>query len=155
VFWRRRRDTEVRPAKPSPKRRFTDTLGDPASILAEAIRLTGEISGFDSLAVDGSFEGNIAVRGYCLVSDRGRVSGRISAHHVVISGRMDGKISARQRVELRSTAQVRADINAESVAIADGAFFDGRIHMRSESGRTSFVEKRRTVKPEDAKERKS
>jgi cytoskeletal protein CcmA (bactofilin family) len=121
--------------------------------LAEKIRLRGEISGFDSISIDGHIDGNVAVRGHCQVGESGYVKGRISAHHVIMSGRLEGKISARQRVELRSKAQVRADISAESVAIAEGAFFDGRIHMRSDSAQTSFTEKRRLAKPADEKER--
>ncbi|MBN2370038.1 MAG: polymer-forming cytoskeletal protein [Vicinamibacteria bacterium] len=152
MFWRRRRESEEQPAAPAPSRRFTDTLGDPTSVLAENVKLRGEITGFDSIAIDGSMDGNVAVRGYCHVRESGRVQGRVTAHHVIVSGRLEGKISARQRVELRSKAHVRADISAESVAIAEGAFFDGRIQMRTNSGKTSFFEKRRAGQPAGVEE---
>ena len=143
VFFKRRSRTSAENAQPTPKRRFTDEFDSPASVVAAGITLQGEISGSDSLEIYGFVDGNVAVRGLCHVGETGRVQGRISAHHVIIEGNVEGKISARQRIELRARAKVQAEISAESVAMAEGAFFDGRIHMRNGGTQTAFQEKRR------------
>jgi cytoskeletal protein CcmA (bactofilin family) len=143
VFWKRRAEVENAPKPACPKRRFTDEVGAAASVVGKGISLKGEITGSDSLEIAGFVDGNVTVRGYCLVHENGRVQGRISAHHVIVEGRVDGKIAARKRTELRSRAHVCADVKAESVAMAEGAFFDGRIQMREGGSQTSFQEKRR------------
>jgi cytoskeletal protein CcmA (bactofilin family) len=143
VFFKRRAQKSTENAPPTPKRRFSDEFDSSVSVVAAGITLKGEISGADSLEIFGFVDGNVAVRGLCRIGEAGRVLGRISAHHVIVEGNVEGKISARQRIELRAHAKVQAEISAESVAMAEGAFFDGRIHMRNGGAQMAFQEKRR------------
>ncbi len=72
--------------------------------------------------------------------------GTVTASDAVIEGELQGHLVVRGRVELRATAKVRADVTARTVAIADGCFFDGRIHMTGSGAPgqpTSFREWRR------------
>ena len=79
------------------------------------------------------------------------LKGRISASYLIVEGRVEGKLSARRRAELRATAHVEAEVHAEGVAIAEGCFFDGRIHMQGSRGsvQQSFQEKRVPRLPEE------
>jgi cytoskeletal protein CcmA (bactofilin family) len=149
MFWKKRPPAvpESAPAapEPPPERRFTDRLRTPATVIARGIRCQGEIHGGDSVEISGEFDGTIAIKGLCHVSSSGGVKGRVSATYLVVEGRVEGHLQARRKAELRPTAHVEADVHAGGVAIAEGCFFDGRIHMEGGGegdAQRSFQEKR-------------
>lgn len=56
------------------------------------LRIQGEISGSDDLAVDGTIEGPIRLTGCALtVGEKGKVTGDITAREVVVYGSVIGK----------------------------------------------------------------
>jgi cytoskeletal protein CcmA (bactofilin family) len=134
----------ARPAEASPARRFTD-VATGGSRFGPTLHIRGSITGTDAVEIAGQVEGPIEVEGLLHVAEGARVTGPITATDAVIEGELQGRLAARGRVELRASAKVRAEVHAPTVAIAEGCFFDGRIHMggESEGGPTHFREKRR------------
>lgn len=128
-----------------PARRFTDAER-PSTTLGPRLTVRGSLRGQGAVEVAGSFEGPIDVGGLCHIAEGARVVGPVTASDAVIEGELQGRLVVRGRVELRATAKVRADITARTVAIADGCFFDGRVHMTGSNApgqATSFRERRR------------
>jgi cytoskeletal protein CcmA (bactofilin family) len=135
---------------PTPGRRFTDTMSRCETRIGATMTLTGDVDGGDSIEVCGTLDGDLSIDGLCHVGKDGRIMGRIHATHLLVEGAVDGDIRAERKVEFRSTAKVRADVIAHTVAMAEGSQFDGRIHMEAGSSggqagvHTSFQEKRRS-----------
>ncbi len=135
--------------EPRPERRFTDRLSHPETFIAPGMRLIGDMHGSDSVEIGGSVEGHVSTGGLCRVREGASLRGKLRAGFAVLEGRVEGQIDVRRKVELRGAAHVKADIQAEGVAIAEGCFFDGRVHMvggggAEEEASRSFQEKRRT-----------
>jgi cytoskeletal protein CcmA (bactofilin family) len=153
MFWKKRPapqpPTPAQPPAPPPERRFTDRMSEPETIIGPGLRLVGEIRGADSIEIAGSVEGRVATKALCRIRATGRLLGRLSAAFVVAEGHVEGRISARRKVELRGTAHVKGDVHAQGVAIAEGTYFDGRIHMTGgeDGAQESFQEKRRAHPP--------
>jgi cytoskeletal protein CcmA (bactofilin family) len=126
-------------------RRLTDAPSTGASTFGPSLHVRGSIAGAGSVRIAGQWEGPIEVEGLVHITEGARVTGRVTATHAVIDGELEGRLDVRGRVELSASARVRADIHSPTVAIAEGCFFDGRIHMGSEGerGPTHFREKRR------------
>lgn len=128
--------------EPTPARRFTDQLDDPTIILS-GLRVRGDIEGQDSVDIGGTLVGDVRIEGLCRVREGGSVKGSIRARQVLIEGVVEGRdVKARDRLELRSHARVRADLDARSVALADGCEFHGQVRMTGGAGATTFTEKR-------------
>jgi cytoskeletal protein CcmA (bactofilin family) len=151
MFWKKRAPTPPPPPpEPQPERRFTDRLRTPATVISRGIRFTGELNGHDSVEIGGEVDGKIAIKGLCHLTPSSSVKGSIGATYLIVEGRVEGKLSARRQAELRATAHVEADVHAAGVAIAEGCFFDGRIHMQGGAGeiQRSFQERRTAPPPE-------
>ena len=134
------------PSDDAPSRRFTDSAQGHLTVLRPGLRIKGELSGAESLELAGSFAGPVSVAGLCHLHETARVVGAVTAGDAVIEGELQGPLTVRGKVELRSTARVRSTIRAGSVALAEGCYFEGHIHMEAGSeshGPTSFQEKRR------------
>lgn len=133
-------------AADAPARRFTDTVV--GSTTLGTLRVQGSITGKDCVRIGGQVDGPIELDGLLHIAEGAHVTGTITADGVVIDGEVAGRLIVRGRVELSATARVRAEIHAGTVAIAEGCFFDGRIHMGGGQadgggGPTTFREKRR------------
>jgi cytoskeletal protein CcmA (bactofilin family) len=106
--------------------------------IGKSVVIKGELSGSEDLYVDGNVEGSIELHNNSLiVGPNGIVKASVKAKGVVIQGRVDGKVSASERVELRKTAVVSGDVVAQRIAIEEGAFFQGKIDVQKEPGKAA------------------
>jgi cytoskeletal protein CcmA (bactofilin family) len=104
--------------------------GDQATI-TKGLYIKGEISGTESLFVDGKVEGSIVLNGNRVTVGRnGQVAASITAREVVVLGKVRGNVSATDRVDIRAEGAVTGDVSAARISIEDGAFFKGGIDIR-------------------------
>jgi cytoskeletal protein CcmA (bactofilin family) len=85
------------------------------------------------------------------VRETARIAGDVTATSIVVDGEVAGRTLVAEKVEIGAGARVRANVRARVVAIAEGAFFDGQVHMEGRSGPaapTNFREKRRGRRPD-------
>ena len=113
------RTTKDAAAEPAPARKLTA-----ASLIAEDVRITGDLETAGDLHLDGAVTGDLRV-GLLVIGEAGSVTGAVHADSVEIRGRVIGVICAR-RVKLWATARVDGDISHTELAIEAGAHFEGR-----------------------------
>ena len=123
--------TTSQPARPAePLRSEAPRTGDVATI-GKSVVVKGELSGREDLYVDGEVEGSISLRGQSLtVGPNGRVRANVEARNVIVHGRVDGNLSASDRVDLRKSASLTGDILTTRISIEDGAYFKGTIDIQ-------------------------
>ena len=105
-----------------------------ASVVASGTEITGEVTTQGDLRIEGNVEGDVHTRGEVVISDRGSVNGDVQADTVVVEGRIDGTVTAREVARLMSGCRVTADLRSPAVQLEEGARFDGRIEMDGASG---------------------
>ena len=104
--------------------------GEQATI-GKSLFVKGEVSGSESLYVDGKVEGTINLPGNRVTVGRnGQVAANITAREVVVLGKVRGNIQASDRVDIRSEGSLTGDVAAARISIEDGAFFKGGIDIR-------------------------
>ena len=106
-------------AETAPQRKLTI-----ASLVAEGVRLHGDLTTEGDLHLDGALEGDMRV-GQLVIGESGAVTGSIFADSIDVRGRVTGTICARQ-VRLWATAHVDGDISHTELSIEAGAHFEGR-----------------------------
>lgn len=114
----------------SPTRPATGGTNARSSVLAQDLRITGEITSSGTVEVLGDVDGNITARGL-IIGPEGRVAGTVQAETVEVKGNLDGAVGA-QTFTLRAAAQVRADVAYTTLVIESGAQIEGRfLHNKS------------------------
>jgi cytoskeletal protein CcmA (bactofilin family) len=99
------------------------------SVLGAGVIWQGNISGSGGVRVEGTFEGQIALKGLLVVGETGKVTcDNVRAANVIVAGAVKGNIAA-QKVEIRSTGRVWGDIVTTAFATEEGAFLRGQIRM--------------------------
>jgi len=106
------------------------TTSDQATI-GKSLVIKGEVTGSESLYIDGRVEGSINLSGNRVTIGRnGVVAANISAREIVVLGKVRGNITASDRVDIRSDGSLTGDVVAARISIEDGAFFKGGIDIR-------------------------
>ncbi|HTW44469.1 MAG TPA: polymer-forming cytoskeletal protein [Acidobacteriaceae bacterium] len=104
--------------------------GDQATI-GKSLVVKGEVTGSESLFIDGKVEGAINLPGNRVTVGRnGQVSANITAREIVVLGKVRGNVTASDRVDIRSEGALTGDVTAQRISIEDGAFFKGGIDIR-------------------------
>jgi cytoskeletal protein CcmA (bactofilin family) len=99
------------------------------SVLAAGVIWQGSISGSGGVRVEGTFDGQIALKGLLVVGETGKVTcENIRASNVIVAGAVKGNITS-QKVEIRSSGRVWGDIVTTAFATEEGAFLRGQIRM--------------------------
>jgi cytoskeletal protein CcmA (bactofilin family) len=111
------------PSQAASKRRLTH--------VAPGTRVAGEVTGATELLVEGEVRGEVRVGSTVTVGAEGVVEGPITAPVVRVGGRVVGNVVATDRVEVSPSGYLEGDIAAPRVVIAEGAFFKGKVEMRS------------------------
>jgi cytoskeletal protein CcmA (bactofilin family) len=111
-------------------RPVTTTTSDQATI-GKSLVIKGEVTGSESLYIDGRVEGSINLSGNRVTIGRnGVVAANISAREIVVLGKVRGNLTASDRVDIRSDGSLTGDVVAARISIEDGAFFKGGIDIR-------------------------
>jgi len=99
--------------------------------LGKSLVIKGEVTGSESLYIDGRVEGSITLPGNRVTVGRnGVVSANISAREIVVLGKVRGNMTASDRVDIRGEGSLTGDVVAQRISIEDGAYFKGGIDIR-------------------------
>jgi cytoskeletal protein CcmA (bactofilin family) len=99
--------------------------------IGKSLVIKGEVTGSESLYIDGRVEGSINLPGNRVTIGRnGVVSANINAREVVVMGKVKGNLVAQDRVDIRNEGSLTGDVVAQRISIEDGAYFKGGIDIR-------------------------
>ena len=108
----------------SPDKFVGQSTGRQNSTIGEDLTITGNVTSKGEIQLDGHVQGDI----HCValvLGESANVEGNVTADDVVIRGRLIGSVQA-LRVTLQSESHVEGDLTYQSLAIEQGAFFDGK-----------------------------
>jgi cytoskeletal protein CcmA (bactofilin family) len=94
--------------------------------------IKGEISGGESLYIDGRIEGTINLDDSRVnIGRNGSVAANIQAREVVIMGKVQGNIECTERLDIRSEGSLTGDVVTLRISVEDGAILKGSVQVRA------------------------
>jgi cytoskeletal protein CcmA (bactofilin family) len=100
--------------------------------IGRSLVVKGEISGSESLYIDGKVEGTISLTdGRVTIGRNGSVAASISAREVVILGKVHGNIQVTDRLDIRSEGSLTGDVITQRISVEDGAILKGSVQVRA------------------------
>jgi cytoskeletal protein CcmA (bactofilin family) len=122
-----------------------------AATIGKALIVKGEITGSESLLVEGRVEGTINLPGNRVTIGRnGQVSANITAREIIVQGKVAGNVSASDRLDVRSEGSLTGDVVAARISVEDGAFFKGKIDIRKPDKAAPGSETKEAAESEEA-----
>jgi len=125
-----------------------------AACISQGIRIKGEVTGSEDLFVDGVVEGKLSLTTNCCltIGPNGNVKADVVAREVIVRGKIEGKVTGRDKVQLWSTGQVTGEVQTERLAIEEGALLKGKVEagrQTAKPGETKAVAVAATSKASD------
>ena len=119
------------PSEPTAARPAVAASTADQATIGKSLVIKGEVTGSESLYIDGRVEGSINLAGNRVTVGRnGVVAANINAREIVVLGKVRGNLTASDRVDIRSDGSLTGDVVAARISIEDGAFFKGGIDIR-------------------------
>jgi len=113
------------------------------SRIGASLSLQGELNGEEDLLVEGQFEGKIDIKNHNLKVERGgEVKANVKVKNITINGEVNGNIYASGKVYISKEGQLKGDIFAPRISIADGAQFKGSVKMKEGIEKMSLPEEK-------------
>jgi cytoskeletal protein CcmA (bactofilin family) len=102
---------------------------DEVTIISSGVVIEGKLSSKGNVRVDGVVKGDVNVAGNVTVGESGDINGEINADVITVSGKIIGKLNAKEKVVLESKAMLKGDLIAKILVVEAGAKFDGNSKM--------------------------
>ena len=110
-----------------------DARAKVGTLIGKGAVFDGNLSAPETVRVDGTLNGNCNCKELLIVGVDGKINGDIISQNVIISGKVDGDIEAKGKLELLSTGKLVGNITARSLVVDEDASFDGRCTMTTNS----------------------
>jgi len=101
------------------------------STIREDLKITGDVASTGEIHLDGHVQGDVNW-GALVLGESFSVEDSVTADEVVIRGRLIGSVRA-FRLMLQSTSHVEGDLIHQSIAVEQGAFFEGKSRSLGQS----------------------
>src|SRR5229473_2395031 len=94
------------PSTPSPSGALP-TSSHAAACISQGIKIKGEVTGSEDLFVDGVVEGKLSLTTNCCltIGPNGHVKADVLAREVIVRGKIEGKVTGRDKVQLWSSGE--------------------------------------------------
>jgi cytoskeletal protein CcmA (bactofilin family) len=99
------------------------------AFIDEGSEIEGKYTFSGVVLLNGKFKGEIVSSDTLIIGEKGVIHATIRAGTVVIRGEVVGGVQANERVEMKQSARVYADVEAPVVLIEEGGLFEGHCLM--------------------------
>lgn len=97
--------------------------------LYKGSRVTGQLVFQGAAKIDGIVDGEVRCNGTLTIGEGAEVRAKISGQVVVIQGKVEGNVTAKEKVELMAPARLYGNIATPRLIITEGVVFDGDCSM--------------------------
>jgi cytoskeletal protein CcmA (bactofilin family) len=122
-------------AEPAPAGREPELVG----YLYKGSRVSGQLFFQGAARIDGNVEGEIQCQGTLTIGDGAEVRARVFSQVVIIRGKVEGNVIAKEKIELVAPGRVIGNISAPRLTVTEGVVFDGDCSMGSLKQKSGVV----------------
>jgi len=99
------------------------------NVLNSDVEIKGNLKFTGELLLEGKLEGEVNADGVLTLGEGGVVNGNINVNSIIIRGKVNGNVIAKDKIELKSRAELFGDIRATKLAIEEGVTFVGKTEV--------------------------
>jgi cytoskeletal protein CcmA (bactofilin family) len=99
------------------------------TIIGEDVEISGNIKCESNIQLNGKLNGDLTCGAQAMIGDTSAVKGNLSIETISVMGQINGNITAKDKIELKSTARLHGDIRAKRLTVEDGVTFIGKVEV--------------------------
>jgi cytoskeletal protein CcmA (bactofilin family) len=99
------------------------------NVLSSDVEIKGSLKFSGELNFDGKLDGDIQGEGSLTLGDSAVINGNLTAQSVVVRGKVTGNINAKDKIEIKTKAELFGDIRASKLVVEEGVIFVGKTEV--------------------------
>jgi len=103
--------------------------GASKNTLGSDVEIKGNLKFSGELTFDGKIDGEIQTDGVLNLGDGAVVNGNINAQNVVVRGKVNGNIVAKEKIDIKTKTELFGDIRASKLSVEEGVTFVGKTEV--------------------------
>jgi cytoskeletal protein CcmA (bactofilin family) len=104
----------------------TTPNGNSKNVLNSDVEIKGTLKFAGELTFDGKLEGDITSDGTLNLSDNAVIKGNLDVSSVVLRGKINGNVTAKEKIEIKAKTELFGDIRSPKLVIEEGVTFVGK-----------------------------
>jgi len=106
-----------------------NTTATAKNVLNSDVEIKGNLKFAGELTFEGKLEGEINTDGTLHLGDSAVVNGNINAGTVIVRGKINGNILAKEKIEIKSKTELFGDVRSSKLVIEEGVTFVGKTEV--------------------------
>src|SRR5256885_1984582 len=99
------------------------------NVLNSDVELKGTLKFSGELTFDGKLDGDIQTDGSLILGDNAVIKGNLNVTTVVVRGKVNGNVAAKEKIDIKTKAELFGDIRAPKLVIEEGVTFVGKTEV--------------------------
>lgn len=99
------------------------------NVLNSDVELKGSLKFTGEMTFDGKLDGDISSDGALHLGDNAVVKGNINVATVVVRGKVNGNVTAKEKIDIKTKTELFGDIRAPKLTIEEGVTFVGKTEV--------------------------
>src|SRR5260221_7497705 len=99
------------------------------NVLSSDVEIKGNVRFSGELTLEGKLEGEISSDGTLHLGDSAVVNGNLNVGSVTVRGKLTGNVVAKDKVDIKTKAELFGDVRASKLVIEEGVTFVGKTEV--------------------------
>jgi cytoskeletal protein CcmA (bactofilin family) len=108
---------------------MSTTASTSKNTLASDVEIKGNLKFSGELTFEGRLDGEIQTDGILNLGDTAVINGNINAQSVVVRGKVNGNITAKEKIDIKTKTELFGDIRAARLTVEEGVTFVGKTEV--------------------------
>ncbi len=113
----------------SNKKKKTIFEEDQYTFIGKDVSFKGKANFKGTVRIDGNFEGEVETESTLIIGEHAVIKGTIAGKVIICGGKVDGNITASQKIELLKPSVLLGDVHSPSFSMEEGVLFHGMCDM--------------------------
>jgi cytoskeletal protein CcmA (bactofilin family) len=107
----------------------TPAANNSKNVLNSDVELKGTLKFSGELTFDGKLDGDIQSEGSLILGDNAVIKGNMNVNTVIVRGKVNGNVIAKEKIDIKTKAELFGDIRAPKLVIEEGVTFVGKTEV--------------------------
>lgn len=99
------------------------------NVLSSDVEIKGNLKFSGELTFEGKLDGEIHSDGILNLGDSAVINGNINAQSIVVRGKINGNLTAKEKIDIKTKTELFGDIRSAKLAIEEGVTFVGKTEV--------------------------
>lgn len=107
------------------------------SIVGPGMKVVGDCDTDGTLRIEGAVQGTVRAAKAVVIGRDGVVIGDVITQDAVVSGRVEGSVTAESRLELQASCKIDGEVYTPRLQLEEGAVLNGSVNMKHPNEKAS------------------